>query len=284
MELSGSLPLAGFKKCFSEDIAEKARTLNSKKLELNQSWPHKIPSQAYSLELQIEPLSSYSSSALPTPSNQSNSLSSMQQAIVLNGVLEDLFKHESNDRYMVLETRPGAVINNQHIRPEVMASMWVQHLFACALGIHLTSYKVGLDDVVELKAIDSATAQEFLKQLLSAYLNMWNELPRIACKTAWSLLIELKNIKNNDLSLADFNNLDELSDNNLQAIQDELHHKASLVFEDEYAFAELKSSSYLSRVFTSYEDIKSDIFTLTDILYSPLFEHANLLGQASHDD
>lgn len=284
MELSGSLPLAGFKKCFSEDITEKALTLNSKKLELNQSWPHKMPSQAYSLEIQIEPPSSYLSVALSTPSNQSNSLSSMQQAIVLNGVLKDLFKHEANDRYMILETRPGAVINNQHIRPEVMASMWVQHLFACALGIPLTSYKVGLDDVVVLKTIDSATAQGFLKQLLLAYLNMWNELPRIACKTAWSLLIELKKLEDNDLSLTDLNSLDELSDDSLQAIHDELHHKASLVFEDEYAFPELKSSSYLSRVFTSYEDIKSDIFILTDILYSPLFEHANLLGQASHDD
>ena len=91
-------------------------------------------------------------------------------------------------------------------------------------------------------------------------------------------------MQDHDGSLTDLNSLDELSDDSLQAIHDELHHKASLVFEDEYAFPELKSSSYLSRVFTSYEDIKSDIFILTDILYSPLFEHANLLGQASHDD
>jgi hypothetical protein len=69
-----------------------------------------------------------------------------------------------------------------------------------------------------------------------------------------------------------------------------LHEKASAKFGDDdddnndYSYSELKESSYLSRVFTSYEDIKNHSFALTDIVYTPLFLHAKILGIFQEED
>ena len=65
-------------------------------------------------------------------------------------------------------------------------------------------------------------------------------------------------------------------------LKKDLHQKASKKFDDEsstdYGNSELRGSHYLSRVFTIYEDIKNHIFALTDIIYTPLFSHAQIHG------
>ena len=117
-------------------------------------------------------------------------LSEHTHTMRLTGVLQDWYSNHQQDRYMALQTRPGAVTHENQMRLEVMANTWVKHLFACALGLPITSYQVGLDEVVVLAAIDKHEAQKILSQLVTAYLDMWRELPKIACKTAGKILIE----------------------------------------------------------------------------------------------
>jgi exodeoxyribonuclease V gamma subunit len=290
LELSGALPLAGFKKHFSDELAEKAQTLQSKKQEIMKDWLQAVAAQSYNLELDIPLLSD---DYRPTAT---------QHKIVLTGVLQDWYSNYQQDQYRVVETRPGAVTNDKHIRLEIMASMWVNHLFACALGIALSSYKVGLDEVVVLEKIPKNEAQQLLRQLLAAYLDMWRDLPKIACKTAGKILIEWsknanKTKKENKeqaveitLTLTELSLPEQQLDEGSIELVETLHEKASAKFGDDdddnndYSYSELKESSYLSRVFTSYEDIKNHSFALTDIVYTPLFLHAKILGIFQEED
>lgn len=290
MELSGALPLAGFKQHFSDDLAEKAQTLESKKQAITKDWPHRVAAQSYNLELKVVLI------------KEGYQHSEHTHTMRLTGVLQDWYSNHPQDRYMALQTRPGAVTHEKQIRLEVMANMWVKHLFACALGLPITSYQVGLDEVVVLDAIHKNEAQKILSQILSAYLDMWRELPKIACKTAGKILIEWsKKVKDSKKSKKAQNaelpfSLTELSLQEKQfpesafEIAADLHDKASAKFGDDdnndndRSKPELKESDYLSRVFTSYEDIQNHIFALTDIIYTPLFSHARMIGIFADED
>ena len=271
MELSGALPLAGFKKIISDDLAEKAQTLESKKQEITKDWPHRVAAQSYNLELNVALL------------KEGYLLSEHTHTMRLTGVLQDWYSNHQQDRYMALQTRPGAVTHENQMRLEVMANTWVKHLFACALGLPITSYQVGLDEVVVLAAIDKHEAQKILSQLVSAYLDMWRELPKIACKTAGKILIEWFQKPEKDyMTLMQLGLLVHQNDEGAKVLAEDLHQKASKKFDDEsstdYGNSELRGSHYLSRVFTIYEDIKNHIFALTDIIYTPLFSHAQIHG------
>lgn len=271
MELSGALPLAGFKKIVSDGLAEKAQTLESKKQEIIKNWPHAVAAQSYKLKLTI-PL--IDDGYQPTTT---------QHTIELTGVLQDWYSNHQQDQYLVVETRPGAVTHEKHIRLEVMASMWVNHLFACALGLPISSFKVGLDEVVELATMDQEEAKKLLSNLLAAYLDMWRDLPKIACKTAGKVLIEwFQKSEKDHVTLMQLGMLEQQHDEVAKALAEDLHQKASKKFDDDsstdYGNSELKGSHYLSRVFNSYEDVQNHIFALTDIIYTPLFSYARIRG------
>lgn len=271
MELSGALPLAGFKKIVSDDLAEKAQTLESKKQEIINNWPHAVAAQSYKLKLTIPLI------------DEGYQPTTKLHTIELTGVLQDWYSNHQHDQYLAVETRPGAVTHEKHIRLEVMASMWVNHLFACALGLPLSSFKVGLDEVVELASMDQEEAKKLLSNLLAAYLDMWRDLPKMACKTAGKILIEwFQKPEKDHMTLMQLGLLEQQHDEAAKALAEDLHQKASKKFDDDsstdYGNSELSGSHYLSRVFHTYEDVQNHIFALTDIIYTPLFSYARIRG------
>lgn len=273
MELSGVLPLAGFKQSVSDELAEKAKRLYDKKLAITQKWSQTLPIQSFSLNLEFSVL------------EDGFVGSKKKHTLALNGQVDGVWTNQENNHWMCLEMRAGAVLSNQVVKLEVLKSLWVQHLWLSALGHQVSSYMIGLDATLELPSISTIQANRLLQQLVAAYVDMWRALPKIACKTAVSLLKKWAKERNTQgISLSDLlaatSLHQEISPPQRVAILDRLHEAAAQTFDEAHPISEREESAYLSRAFQSYEELEQDMIGLTELIYTPVFQQVRILDAA----
>ena len=158
-----------------------------------------------------------------------------------------------------MNQRLGAVLEgdgeDQVARGHVIAGLWVNHLAACASGIHLTSTQLGLDGQVIFEAMSQQDALTILQELVDAYWEAWKRPLPVTCKTAWAYL--QANAKP-----------DKVKDP---------HEVAQAIFEGGFKRdSELTSSAYLARAFDSYQDIEDELPQWAQSLYGAMASHVSL--------
>jgi exodeoxyribonuclease V gamma subunit len=147
--------------------------------------------------------------------------------------------------------------------------LWVNHLAACASGIHLTSTQLGLDGQVIFEAMSQGDALAILQELVDAYWEAWKRPLPVACKTAWAYL--QAQAKAERVALEKPDKLDKVKDP---------HEVAQAIFEGGFKQgSELTSSAYLARAFDSYQDIEEELPQWAQTLYSAMVSHASLQVQ-----
>jgi exodeoxyribonuclease V gamma subunit len=177
-----------------------------------------------------------------------------------------------------LGQRLGAVLEGrghaQTARGHIVASLWVNHLLACASGLRLTSVQLGLDGQVVLAALPQHEAMALLESLVQAYRQAWLRPLPVACKTAWAFLKALADSPQTAEHPAE--PADQL---------DDAHESAQTVFEGDFMHAgERASSPYLVRAFDSYHDVEPELPQWSRVLYGALFRHARVLAGAEAEE
>jgi exodeoxyribonuclease V gamma subunit len=157
-----------------------------------------------------------------------------------------------------LEARPGAVLEGGKTpspRGHVLMRLWLNHLAACASGLHLTSVLLGVDGEVQLAPVDSGQATAILNRLLRTYVQAWAQPLPVACKTAWTYLVTER--RNSAQEAAYKPGKDP-------------HEEAQKTFDGGQFGGELAESAYLQRSFESYDDLSGQMPRWAEELYGDL--------------
>jgi exodeoxyribonuclease V gamma subunit len=166
-----------------------------------------------------------------------------------------------------MNQRLGAVLEgsgeDQTARGHIIAGLWVNHLAACASGIHLTSTQLGLDGQVIFEAMSQDEALAILQELVDAYWEAWKRPLPVACKTAWAYLQAHAKAE-------------RVAPEKPDKVKDP-HEVAQAIFEGGFKRdSELTSSAYLARAFDSYQDIEEELPQWAQTLYGAMVSHASL--------
>jgi exodeoxyribonuclease V gamma subunit len=226
LRASGQFPLAGFGEQVAIALADKAQQVRTRQAVWLQAHPDTLPAQAIDLLLDNDVRLTGTLSGLHAASNVTN----------LTG-----------QACLQIEARPGAVREggkSPSPRGHVLMRLWVNHLAACADGLHLTSVLLGVDGEVQLAPIDSANARAILNRLLRAYAQAWAQPLPVACKTAWTYLVT-----------AQHNRAQEATGKPGK----DPHEEAQTTFEGGQFGGERAESAYLQRAFESYDDLTDDL-------------------------
>ena len=260
LKLSGQLPLAAFGERQSAALARELDVV----LERRAPWREKyaFESSAVSIDLNIN-------------------------GVPITGTLNGLWCAQdpavSQDRGAVtspllqISQRLGAVLEggskDPSARGHIIASLWANHLLACASGIRITSVQLGLDGQVVLEPLAPSEAIAILATLVDAYQQAWLRPMPVACKTAWAYL--QADARNARLAREQPEKPEKQKDPN---------EAAQSVFEGGFLGAgEMASSTYLSRAFESYEELEGELPHWAQALYGALFGQARVAVDAAAD-
>jgi exodeoxyribonuclease V gamma subunit len=189
--------------------------------------------------------------------------------IALTGTLEGLWS--GNAAWLQLNQRVGAVLEGeedaQTARCHVVASLWVNHLVACASGMPVTSVQLGLDGQVVFNILNQEEALDILGRLVKVYRAAWARPLPVACKTAWVYLQAERHAE-------------RLAANNPDKEPKDPHEAAQNVFDGGYYAGERTESAYLARTFESYDDIALELPGWAKLLYGDMAQHVQLATSA----
>jgi exodeoxyribonuclease V gamma subunit len=166
--------------------------------------------------------------------------------------------HGSGQQWLQVALRPGAVTEgkkeNQISRVDTLSQLWLHHLAACASGTPTTSVQIGFDAAIELKPIETDTAQAHLQNLCDAYLEAWTQPLPVAAKTACAFVMGVYSGSKDPMG------------------------KAQTAFEGGFGKSgEYTGSPALQRVFTSFEEIEASLNHWATRLYEPMFKAAKVI-------
>ncbi len=166
--------------------------------------------------------------------------------------------HGSGQQWLQMALRPGAVTEgkkeNQISRVDTLSQLWLHHLAACASGTPTTSVQIGFDAAIELKPIETDTAQAHLQNLCDAYLEAWTQPLPVAAKTACAFVMGVYGGSKDPMG------------------------KAQTAFEGGFGKSgEYTGSPALQRVFTSFEEIEASLNHWATRLYEPMFKAAKVI-------
>jgi len=166
--------------------------------------------------------------------------------------------HGSGQQWLQVALRPGAVTEgkkeNQISRVDTLSQLWLHHLAACASGTPTTSVQIGFDAAIELKPIETDTAQAHLQNLCDAYLEAWTQPLPVAAKTACAFVMGVYGGSKDPMGKA-------------QIAFNGAHQKRG----------EYQDSPALQRVFTSFEEIEASLNHWATRLYEPMFKAAKVI-------
>jgi exodeoxyribonuclease V gamma subunit len=262
LRLSGQLPLAAFGARQADTLARELDVV----LERRTPWREKYPfdSPAVSIALHIGGVA---------VTGTLTGLWCMQDRAALEGTAA-----AANPPLLQLGQRLGAVLEGrgsaQTARGHIVASLWVNHLLACASGLSLTSVQLGLDGQVLLAPLPQHEAMALLETLVQVYQQAWLRPLPVACKTAWAYL----------KVMAPSPQAAEQQPGAEEPI-DDAHEAAQAVFEGDFLHAgERASSPYLARAFDSYQDLEPELAQWSRVLYGALFHHASVVAAAETEE
>ena len=251
LQMSGKLPMAAFGARAVAELQREAAVVLERRLPLAQRFPHPVPAQSVSLEL---------------------------DGFTIEGTLAGLLSHQAmgaaNPSWLQLQQRLGKVAEGKDedltARVHIVAGLWVNHLAACASGMTVLSVQLGLDDQVVFNTLSVQHALAALKRLLSAYQAAWQRPLPVASKTAWAYLqAQMKN----DHAAADASGKEPREPK-------DLHEAAGLVFNGAHFKGEVQESAYLARAFTDYEDIELGLPQWAELIYGDMARHVHV-GQTT---
>lgn len=250
LQLSGSLPMAAFGERESAKLGRELAAVRERKAILAANFPLEAP--ALSIDLKIH------GTAL---TGTLNGFFSRQ------GDSETALNGGTNTKLLQLSQRLGAVLEggskDKVARAHIIAGLWVNHLAACASGMHVTSAQLGLDGQVIFESLAQDDALAILKDLVSAYGHAWMRPLPVACKTAWAYLQA-----QSKAARAEHANSDKVIDP---------HEVAQEAFDGGFkSSSEWKSSHYLARAFDSYQDIETELPQWAQVLYGAMASHASV--------
>jgi exodeoxyribonuclease V gamma subunit len=143
-------------------------------------------------------------------------------------------------------------------RGHIILNLWINHLFACASGLKITSVQIGSDAQIILNPISKQKALSILAKLVEHYKMAWSSPLPVACKTAWIWL--QTQLYNQCLDGQDTKDEPEDSDEAAASVFESSFHKKG----------EQEESVYLKRAFNGYDDLREKIAELSKSLYGDL--------------
>jgi exodeoxyribonuclease V gamma subunit len=242
LTLSGKLPTAAFGTRLADELQEKTQVVLDRQAKWKPHYPNSLPAQSIALNI---------------------------GGIALTGTLEGLWS--GNAAWLQLNQRVGAVLEGeedaQTARCHVVASLWVNHLVACASGMPVTSVQLGLDGQVVFNTLNQEEALDILGRLVKVYRAAWARPLPVACKTAWVYLQAERHAE-------------RLAANNPDKEPKDPHEAAQNVFDGGYYAGERTESAYLARTFESYDDIVLELPGWAKLLYGDMAQHVQLATSA----
>ena len=250
LKLSGSLPMSAFGERESNKLGRELDVVLERQAIWRDKFPFESPAISIALNINGTPLS-----------GTLNGLWSVQDSSKAS------VNAGSNHALLQMNQRLGAVLEgsgeDQTARGHIIAGLWVNHLAACASGIHLTSTQLGLDGQVIFEAMSQDEALAILQELVDAYWEAWKRPLPVACKTAWAYLQAHAKAE-------------RVAPEKPDKVKDP-HEVAQAIFEGGFKRdSELTSSAYLARAFDSYQDIEEELPQWAQTLYGAMVSHASL--------
>ena len=252
LRFSGQLPLAAF--------AERERTSLERELlavqEREKPWREKYPHDCAPLPV-VVPLG---------PQGSGSNLTGTLHGLWSEKPLA-VPQQQPKARHSVLQIgrRLGAVLVGPQDRPQarghLMAGLWLNHLAACAMGLHTQTVLIGLDGQVCIGPMDAADALAHLARLRDIHAQAWHQPLPVACKTAWEYLLATVAIEG-DVHSSD------AGGNGLPATA---WSKVRSEFEGSFQRqGEWQRSAYLQRAFESFDEIAPGLGVWAQALYGPM--------------
>jgi exodeoxyribonuclease V gamma subunit len=242
LTLSGKLPMAAFGTRLAQELQAKTQVVLDRQAEWKPHYLNSLPAQSISLNV---------------------------GGIAITGTLEGLWSGDAG--WLQLNQRVGAVLEGekdaQTARGHVVASLWVNHVVACANGMPVTSVQLGLDGQVVFNPLTQENASEILGRLVNAYLAAWTRPLPVACKTAWAFLQAQAQADRLAIEKPDKEPRDP-------------HEAAQAAFDGGHYAGERTESAYLARAFESYDDIELELPGWADLLYGDMAQQAQLAKHA----
>ena len=250
LKLSGSLPMVAFG---DRQVAKFERELDVV-LERQSLWREKFPFESPALSIALE----FNGTPVTGTLHGLWSIDESESTTAVDG---------SNHSRLQIRQRLGAVLegsgDDQCGRGHILAGLWVNHLAACASGIHLTSAQLGLDGQIIFAPMAKEDAVATLQGLVEAYWEAWKRPLPVACKTAWAYLQAQAKAERVAVDKPD-------------KVKDP-HEAAQAKFEGGFKReSELTSSAYLTRAFDGYQDIEEELPLWAERLYGAMAAHATL--------
>ncbi len=147
----GKLPWCGFGKVEFSGLAESVDQTVQRVNQLVRHWPEPMAAKALQVSIQTTGFNA-----------------------ILTGNLTGL-RRGQQQQLCLLTTSAGKILdsNGQSPRYPVLTLAWVNHLFACANDLPLTSYIVGVDQTLYLEPLTQATAMQLITELITGF---WHNL------------------------------------------------------------------------------------------------------------
>ena len=254
LRLSGELAIAGFGQAQEDELLEQREELLLRLSAMAKDWPTALAAQAK--DWIFEPYTLYAEWA--------------------NG--QHLWRTNSDaSAWLQIEMRAGSVVegkeNNKQPRTEILTSLWLHHLVACASGTPTTSVQIGRNGMVQFNSISPKQAAQYLHDLVFLYVQAWHHPLPVSCKSACKYL-------------STFNS----SNPSKNGSPDQRHRAAIHAAKEAFAgghqrVGEFLESASLQRVFNNFSDIEIDLPTWSQRLYGDMVEHAQLVAMdATHLD
>ena len=248
LQMSGQLPMAAFGARTVAEFQREVAVVLERRSHWTQVYPHSVPTQSVALDV---------------------------NGIAVTGTLTGLLAQQdtgaANPSWLQLHQRLGKVAEGDDkdltARVHIVAGLWVNHLAACASGMHVVSVQLGLDDQVVFGALRVDEAMNALNRLVAAYQAAWLQPLPVACKTAWAYL---QTQRKNDRLAADASSKEPKDP----------HEVAGLVFNGDHYKGEIEESAYLARAFTDYEDMEDGLAQWAELIYGDLARHVRV-GQGA---
>ncbi|MBU6224310.1 MAG: exodeoxyribonuclease V subunit gamma [Burkholderiales bacterium] len=249
LRLSGELAIAGFGQAQEQVLLEQREELLSRLTEITKDWPTVLAVQGK--DWTFEPYTLHAEWA--------------------NGQGQHLWRANSNaSAWLQIEMRAGSVLegkeSNKQARAEILTSLWLHHIVACASGTPTTSVQIGLNGVAQFNPIAPKQATQYLHELVLLYVQAWQQALPVARKSACKYLVTLNAtnpIKNES--------------------PDQLHRAAINAAMQAFAgghqrMGEFLESTSLQRVFKNFSDIEMELPTWSQRLYGAMVQHAQLVA------
>ncbi|RFO95127.1 exodeoxyribonuclease V subunit gamma [Rhodoferax lacus] len=283
LKLSGQLPLAAFGERQSAALARELEVVLERRTPWRETFAFESPAVSIDLNINGMPITGtlnglWSAQDPAALQAQGAGFDAAASPSPLRPVPNaDVVKRSPIEASPLLQIsqRLGAVLEggskDPSARGHIIASLWANHLVACASGIRLTSVQMGLDGQVVLEPLAPPEAIGILATLVDAYQQAWLRPLPVACKTAWAYLqAEAKNAR---LAREQPEKPEK---------QKDPHEAAQGVFDDVIKGAcERSKSPYLSRAFESYQDLEDELPHWAQALYGALFAQARVTADAA---